>query len=308
MELRDRHSDCPDEGVLAGFVEERLLADERATVERHLVACATCRRVADALLDEVPVSHTARRPRVWLAAAAVLLLAVGLAVTVAQLTGSVDTESQLTRAVGHLAGAHPDLFAEFAALSSRERLAVTPRERGGGVLIAPYGRILDVRPRFVWESSADVTDWNVVLLRGDGTSLWSVSCEGSPFSYPAEHESLAHGQTYLALVTGRGAFGPVEIRRVFEVVASEVAQHFSAAIARIEQHVDRPLHDLVAAHYALREGFDGEARRYVERYVADRVDDRVGLETLLRVFERAGAGEAEVLRRRLESNEEEEPR
>jgi hypothetical protein len=64
---------CPDPGLLAGFVEDRLLPRERAEVEAHLVRCEDCRAAALA----VPRAPRIRILRPWMAAvpiAAALLL------------------------------------------------------------------------------------------------------------------------------------------------------------------------------------------------------------------------------------------
>jgi putative zinc finger protein len=84
FERRTETSDCPDEFIIADFVEGRLTPQSRAPIVAHLLTCARCRALVKATSDlaanEVtPVGQAHRRRLRWtlpvgLAAAAALVL------------------------------------------------------------------------------------------------------------------------------------------------------------------------------------------------------------------------------------------
>ena len=85
LERRTETADCPDELVLADFVDGRLNAGQRAPVVAHLLTCARCRSLVKAtarfVAEAAAPSAPARRWRRWsiplgLAAAAALVLLV----------------------------------------------------------------------------------------------------------------------------------------------------------------------------------------------------------------------------------------
>jgi tetratricopeptide (TPR) repeat protein len=81
---RDAEHGCPAPELLAAYVDGTVAANERAELERHLVACPDCRDAAfaaadlrrtDDTLDNVPRRRWVTRATIALAAAAALLLA-----------------------------------------------------------------------------------------------------------------------------------------------------------------------------------------------------------------------------------------
>ena len=110
---------CPDDGLLTGFAEGALPTEYADQVERHLAGCATCRALlvgwSDA--DTPEVDRRAAAPRAWVPLAAAALLLVGIGVALALLDGeSADTRTLLAQTVEDLA--HVDGFQDFALLDT----------------------------------------------------------------------------------------------------------------------------------------------------------------------------------------------
>lgn len=130
---------CPDLELLAAFVEGRLEPAERTRMIEHLADCDACREIvaesralvlevgADGATGGAPPAALARNPgwrKVrWVAAAAALVAAVGVAVWMAR--GSASIDSTIAQFID--AGAHRGLPAEWSD-------PVWPVLRGGGLV------------------------------------------------------------------------------------------------------------------------------------------------------------------------------
>jgi len=163
FERRIETPDCPDEPVLADFVEGRLGADARGHVVTHLLTCARCRALVKAtarFVAETAVAPTVlkRRWTRWsiplgLAAAATLVLFV------------------LPR--GRDDGSTPGLR-EPTVTSTVAPVPITP----------PPGAAVARVDRLVWSSVPGVERYRVRLYDGEGSVLWTVETADTSAAVP----------------------------------------------------------------------------------------------------------------------------
>lgn len=163
LERRTATLDCPDEAVLADFVDGRLNAGQRAPVITHLLSCARCRGLVKATARFV--AETAAEPtwlgRRWvrwsvplgLAAAAALVLFV------------------LPR--GHDDGPTPGLR-EPTVTSTIAPVPITP----------PPGAAVARVDRLVWSSVPGAERYRVRLYDGEGSVLWTVETADTSAALP----------------------------------------------------------------------------------------------------------------------------
>jgi anti-sigma factor RsiW len=187
--LPEGSPDCPSEEELVSLVVGEASADERARLADHLVACARCaatyrtlgdlhREASSAGRRAGRVTWTQRRLVVW-AAAAVLLVAVGVALRVAPVrlpTGGPQGEVMRGRPLT-AAPVEPEQGARLA--TPPRRLAWKAEDAGATYRVVLY----DVESVPIWES--DRTSEPALALpstvqdrlaRG-GTFYWRVRVE-----------------------------------------------------------------------------------------------------------------------------------
>jgi hypothetical protein len=165
LERRSRTSECPEELVIADFVEGRLVPAARAPVVAHLVTCARCRSLVAAtgrlLADEAVIKAmpggAERRWKRWslplgLAAAAAVVLLVW-----PRSAGDVEPIPGMREPP--VAG------------------AVTP------VPIAPRGPAVRV-DQLVWSSVPEVDRYRLRLYNEDGALVWTAEGPDTALSLP----------------------------------------------------------------------------------------------------------------------------
>jgi hypothetical protein len=157
LERRNQTSECPDELVIADFVEGRLTSAARAPVVAHLVTCARCRSVVvatgrlvadEAVTSEMPRDEERRWQR-W-------SLPVGLAAAAALLLVLVWPRStEYTDPTPGLRDSPP-------------ATSIAP------VAIAPQASVSRV-DRFVWSSVPRVERYRLRLYDDEGKLMWSTA-------------------------------------------------------------------------------------------------------------------------------------
>ncbi len=300
---------CPDTNELVRMAEGVVLSQERARLEAHLARCGTCRGVVAAVAglqsDRRLAGDGSRRRLARLATVAALLVAamtlllLWLRRDLERRVGA-DSDRALLAAAAELVRLEPDHFAGFAPLLHRERLAPGQTlQRGGVALLAPVGKVIDERPALRWEDAVGVSEWQVSVLRADGTPLWSGRATGSLLAWPAEQTPLAPDAMCLCEVVGEGAAGREEARASFSRAAPAEVAALHAARASIESLTPH-LRALLFAQFALRQGFLAEAEAALRAHLSEVPGDAVAEETLLWVLDRLGAREAGALRARID--------
>ena len=293
--------DCPNPNDIAGLVDDRLLAEERAELERHLARCDRCRAVVASAEPEEAEAARLSPLRPYLAAAAVLAV-VSLASWIGWmlLGGGLDTDARLVASAERLADTRPDLFAGFFPLDRSERLAPPPVARGdsGPVLLHPAGRILARRPDFAWEGTPGAQGYSVELMRADGTPLWRIETPDEGNAYPEAEVELEPGAKYLWTVTASGVLGESSESRVFSVATVEKRKGFEEALAEIRARSEPSIAELLAAHFATRNELYAEAEEAARRAWTSDPDDAACAETLAHVLRILGASEAERIEER----------
>jgi hypothetical protein len=318
---------CPDDNDVAAFLDGTLLPAARDRVEEHLSWCPACREVllgAAALGadDSLPLASVralpARRrvPRFALAAAAVLVVSVGLYV-VMRSSGTTDTESALVAAAGELRRQDAALFADFLPLDRRERLeAHRSTMRGSGPeILEPRGLTLDPLPMLVWEERAGASRY-VITLEAAGDTLFSVghgadAGTGDPpggvrqaggrvaLELPASVGPLEPHRLYtfkIACVAGGRAH---EARRDFWIASADERTRLEAVVRVVRDSTPPRLQSLLLAHCGLRRGLDVWAEERAREVHRADPTDTVGIETLLTTMRGVDSAETARLRREL---------
>jgi len=161
LERRVETPECPDEFVLADFVDGRLSPEARAPVVAHLLTCARCRGVVTATsgfaADAAALSRGAgRRWRRW---SLPLGLAAAAALVVLLLPRGADD------------GSSPGLR------EPTDTSVVAP------LPIAPRGAVPRV-DRLVWSSVPRVERYRLRLYTGDGDVLWTKETTDTSVTLP----------------------------------------------------------------------------------------------------------------------------
>ncbi|HET6203580.1 MAG TPA: zf-HC2 domain-containing protein [Planctomycetota bacterium] len=312
---------CPGENLLAGLADGALLPEERERLERHLGGCEACASVA-AALGRAGLAGEGRteRPRALLhpgagrgggaegarrflrpllAAAALLIGVLGIAFgppLLRALGRSADTDALLVASAQSLSRARPDLFGGFSPVPRAERVAPPPLYRGGDLLLVyPAGRIREVRPSFRWEPDGDAKDYEVVVRTEEGAVVWRARTPTPSLAYPGGERDLDAGVRYVWEVSANGPREQRSSRRDFEVASPSERARLESGVSLIREHAPERVRDLLAAHFALRRGFYGDAEEAARAYFGRRPEDPVGRETLLHVLRRLGSSEADRL-------------
>jgi hypothetical protein len=152
LERRTETPDCPDELVLADFVDGRLTPQNRAPVVAHLLTCARCRALVKATSDLATsaAGSTPQKRRVWQRWS----LPVGLAAAAALVLFLVPRGGDDNPTPG---------LREPTVTST---IAPVP--------IAPVGASVAHAQRFTWSSAPGAERYRVRLYDGEGSVLWSV--------------------------------------------------------------------------------------------------------------------------------------
>ncbi|HUF65867.1 MAG TPA: carboxypeptidase-like regulatory domain-containing protein [Gemmatimonadaceae bacterium] len=160
----------PDEGTLYAYVEGQLPADEHSRVDGHVAACAECATlVAEArgliaaasgiigALDDVPANVIPRRPvrrlPPWLAAAAVVVLAVGIS-TVAVRTGTDSGEELVATASEATVDARQQVDLEQSASVGAASASIDPEPMAGRRAVERRSAVADAEVSSPWVAAA----------------------------------------------------------------------------------------------------------------------------------------------------------
>jgi hypothetical protein len=287
--------DCPGADLLVGLLEDRLLTEERALLEAHLVGCGGCRaRLAGlARREGVLEPFRPRRPILlrpfWLAAAAAVLAALATTIAFQLRPRSVDV--LLADASAGLRRSRPDLFGGFEPLglvALKSQGPLLERAAGDPVPLHPAGVVLDPRPAFRWEPAHGATAHTVTLYGPQGGRLFEAR-GGSGAPFPADARDLAPGSGYLWEVSGEGPAGRAQARRIFSVAPPEARARFEEARREIEARAPARVRALLLAHRALSLRHFAEAEAAARAAVAELPDEPMARETLAHVLRLLGA-------------------
>jgi hypothetical protein len=169
LERRIETPDCPDELVVADFVEGRLGPDARAPVVAHLLTCARCRALVKAtaqLADAMPGAGVDARGRSWRRWTVPVGIAAAAALLVVLLPRRSDDglrEPPLTSTVA------PALIAPRASVASVDRLT--------------------------WSSVPYAERYRLRLYDDQGTVLWQIETTDTAAALP-DSVALAPGVSY----------------------------------------------------------------------------------------------------------------
>ena len=184
---------------MAAYLNGRISASDRATLESHLAECRICRRQATSA-RRLLATYRGRRKLVWmapLAAAAVLAFVV-----VALPRGAGVPGSEILRGGQQVGGGAPTLR------------IISP---ASGDTVGP-GAVI-----FAWHSHPGQPLFRLTLADGSGRELWSTETRDTALALPAG-VSLDPGRTYFWYVDAVGADGRSLTTR---------AQRFATAIQSI---------------------------------------------------------------------------
>jgi anti-sigma factor ChrR (cupin superfamily) len=163
LDRRTETTDCPDELVIADFVDGRMTADQRAPVVTHLLTCARCRSFVKAtgrLVAETAeaAQPSARRWRRW-------SVPVGLAAAAALVLLLVPRNGD--------DGSTPDMR-EPTVTSTIAPVPIVP----------PPGASVARVDRMVWSSVPGAERYRLRLYDGEGSVLWSVETADTSTALP----------------------------------------------------------------------------------------------------------------------------
>lgn len=163
LEHRTETPNCPDELVLADFVDGRLSADERRRVVAHLLTCARCRALVNATARFV--AETAAAPTVlkrrWARWSIPLSLAAAATLVLLLLPRGHDDGST-------------SALREPTVTSTIAPVPITPTP---GASVARVDRL-------VWSSVPGAERYRVRLYDGDGSVLWTVETADTSAALP----------------------------------------------------------------------------------------------------------------------------
>ena len=162
LESHTETADCPDELLVADFVDGRLTPQNRAQVIEHLLTCARCRALVKATSDlaanEVtPVGQAHRQRLRWtlpvgLAAAAVLVLLL-------------------------LPRGHDDSTPGLREPTLTSTIAPSPITPAPGASVARVDSL-------VWSSVPKAEQYRVRLYDGEGSVLWTLETPDTSAALP----------------------------------------------------------------------------------------------------------------------------
>lgn len=272
---------CLKPNDVAALRDGRLPAEEHRLLVAHLSACADCRAWVGAAEAADPGAGAGDAPRArgpWLtswrmmAAAALALVAIGAALFGLSRGADAPTPRERALAVASEAG--------VALLSETERSDRRPAlERGGLTLLTPRGTVLGARPLVSWTVVPGGTSARVTVRDAQGALRLDQSAEGASLSWPAGVDDLPPG-TYVARVRVTSPAGEVQGSVAFRVLSSAQAAAYQDALGRIDARAPMDLRALLKAHAALREGLEGEGRRWLLEALADGAPDELLRELL----------------------------
>jgi len=162
LEHRAGTPDCPDELIIADFVDGRLTAKSRAPVVAHLLTCARCRALVKATSELATneaglTPHVTRRWRRW-------SLPVGLAAAAALLLLLLPRDRDEST---------PGLR-EPTVTSTIAPVPITPTP---GASVARVASL-------VWSSVPKAERYRVRLYDGEGSVLWTVETTDTSAALP----------------------------------------------------------------------------------------------------------------------------
>lgn len=235
---------CPEPGSLAALVDGQVAEAERPALEAHLSRCEPCLDTLLAINAERPearlaspappalerVAAPARPHRAWLhrarprpawAAAALVILAVGLYALLAQRSAPPAPGTVLEQAVARIASRAPELAREVADLTPAERAALVPPPARGGVrALLPQGLVLDGRPRLRVVPVPGANGYSLRVADPEGRSVAVATLAAPDAAWPAELPDLAPGREYVATIEARGPLGLVRALGAFRTASA----------------------------------------------------------------------------------------
>lgn len=304
----DGSGEHPDENLLAGYAEGRLMEEERGLVEAHLPGCESCRELVVVLGGEVALAegeveeegrdsaptpiHSFRWRRPLLVAAG-LLVAVSVGIIGKLLLFTPEDYS--TRVLGErtqLAQAHPELFVGLDPFDPEGPIAPTLRDTGPRLLL-PAGTELELRPEFRWENfdGEGLLSWS----KAGGGKIFEQPVTASPLPYPSEAPTLEADQTYLWRLTSGPAGAETVTLASFRTATDGERLRFLQAKNAIEKKVSVSRQELWTTVYALKHSHLGEAERAAREAVEAEPEESLPRELLRRVLEAIGSSEARDL-------------
>lgn len=168
--------------TVAAWLDNRLSDGERAAAEVHMASCARCRQEIvelQALLAASPVTRSHRRILYPLAAAAALMLAIGIPAARTAWFGSAPAPVDRTPPGG-----------------SARLLTIAPAADAA----------LDGVPTFSWHAADAGSRFKLTLVDDQGATLWSVDTGDTVVTLPPDI-ALVSGRTYFWYVDALGADG-----------------------------------------------------------------------------------------------------
>jgi hypothetical protein len=160
LERRIATPDCPDELVIADFVDGRLTPHSRAPVVTHLLTCARCRTLVKAT-SELATNEAGLTPQATRRWSLPLGLAAAAALVLLLVPRSVND------------GSTPGLR-EPTVTST---IAPVPIEPAPGASVARVDRL-------VWSSVPGAERYRVRLYDGEGSVLWSAETADTAAALP----------------------------------------------------------------------------------------------------------------------------
>lgn len=261
---------CLEPNDVAALRDGRLPAQEHRLLVAHLSACADCRAWVGAVEAADPGAGVGAAPPArgaWLtswrtlAAAALALVAIGAGLFGLNRGAGAPTPRERALAAASAAG--------VALLSETERGDLRPTlERGGLTLLTPRGTVLGARPLVSWTAVPGATATRVTVRDAQGALRLDQCAEGASLSWPAGVDDLPPG-TYVARVRVTSPAGEVQGSVAFRVQSPAEAAAYQDALGRIDARAPQDLRALLKAHAALREGLEGEGRRWLLEALAD---------------------------------------
>ncbi|MCB9883602.1 MAG: hypothetical protein H6834_17575 [Planctomycetes bacterium] len=309
-----------DTNRLASWLDGGMTQDELETFDARTAVSHRTRRILRMFEGHVPIpapelsATTSRRTWPWLALATVAASIV-VWLTIRASTTNGRSEMQIlaseARSLGFQAIPLHELLDKPPALEVVHQPGQDlPEARPESRLRAlwPSGHVLD--PNIVFHWSPPQMESLVIVRHVSGTILCQARGK-SPLRLSPDHARLlTPGQTFIWELSAQGAsLGddpaagfPLESStpRIFTIAGDGERAHFREFQERAR---NRPLEDLLVAHYALRLDHVRQAEQPARRFLAREPDSRLGLATLWQALSRLESPEADAVLRRFEALE-----